>query len=435
MKREERRKRERGAIVVEATIALTAYIFAIFTILSIVDICYIQAKMSIALDESAKQLSQYSYLYYKFGLDSAEAELHKGTEDSHTLATNTITGLNAFVGDVKGIGESVDIKNASVDFEQLIESAKGAESEADSLGKQYQDAIGDNPTAFIIGMAQMGADELAGEANAAMAKFLGKAFMKKNLKDSADDDADAFLKRYHVVGGLSGLDMNYSRMMTYGQTNDIMLVCTYEVQVIRLLNIDFKFKFRQCAVTRAWGNGQSSKKEGEPASGGETTDEAEDEAKEETTPSVWTLPSSAERGTAIKNAFASEYPYSSASGSAYDFYDSKTNTYVKIRSMDTNAASYIGTNQIQYQLKQELNGMRDAVNNQQEDVKMINQSGNPEIIYSPTSNRQCRIVLVVPDDADMENVNQQVQQFKNEVGYPVTVEIRQGFGSSLSQPD
>ena len=53
MKREERRKRERGAIVVEATIALTAYIFAIFTILSIVDICYIQAKMSIALDESA----------------------------------------------------------------------------------------------------------------------------------------------------------------------------------------------------------------------------------------------------------------------------------------------------------------------------------------------------------------------------------------------
>ena len=44
-----RKGNERGAIVVEATVSLTAFIFAIFTILSIVNVYYIQAKISMAL--------------------------------------------------------------------------------------------------------------------------------------------------------------------------------------------------------------------------------------------------------------------------------------------------------------------------------------------------------------------------------------------------
>lgn len=61
-----KRKREKGAIVIEATISLTVFIFAILTILSLVDIAYVQAKMSVALNSAAKEISQYSYLYYKF---------------------------------------------------------------------------------------------------------------------------------------------------------------------------------------------------------------------------------------------------------------------------------------------------------------------------------------------------------------------------------
>lgn len=59
----------RGAIVVEATIALTTFIFAIFIILSVVDICYVQSKMSVALNSASKEMSQYAYLYSALGLD------------------------------------------------------------------------------------------------------------------------------------------------------------------------------------------------------------------------------------------------------------------------------------------------------------------------------------------------------------------------------
>ena len=56
-------KKENGAIVVEATISLTAFMFAILTVIMVLDICYTQAKIGIALNATAKEISQYSYLY------------------------------------------------------------------------------------------------------------------------------------------------------------------------------------------------------------------------------------------------------------------------------------------------------------------------------------------------------------------------------------
>ena len=49
-----RSKSEKGAVIVEATIVLPMFIFAILIILSVVDICYVQSKMSVALNSAAK---------------------------------------------------------------------------------------------------------------------------------------------------------------------------------------------------------------------------------------------------------------------------------------------------------------------------------------------------------------------------------------------
>ena len=86
---------------------------------------------------------------------------------------------------------------------------------------------------------------------------MAKAFMSKNLKAFAGDDPDAFLRRLHVVDGMDGLDFRYTSLMAYGSSNVIQLVCTYEVRVMRLLNTDFTFTFRQTARTMAWGDGAS----------------------------------------------------------------------------------------------------------------------------------------------------------------------------------
>lgn len=419
MKRPQNNPRERGAIVIEATIALTAFIFAIFTLLSIVDICYIQAKISVALDESAKEISQYSYLYYKFAVDEVQSELHEGTDDSRELAQSTIDGVDSFMNNIDNAAGSFE--NGTVDFEGMYEGVNGAAADVDALVTQYGDAIGDDPRGFLLGMGQMAGDELSGEANAMLAKVMAKSLMKKNLKAYEGDDPDQFVRRYHVVDGLDGLDFDYSTMMSYGSTNEIQLVCTYEVQVIRLLNLDVKIKLRQCAKTMAWGNGVSEI--GEPS----VPQTAEGE-------SIWTKYKPTDRGNIIEARVRDQYSYSSQyTNDSYDFYDAEKNQFVEIVSVDTNLSSYSTANGIRYKLNRELSQMDKQVKKFDETITMKDSSGNETSVHSDLDTRSYHMILAVPDDADLSIVNQAIADFTEKqkaAGITVDVEIMQGFGNS-----
>lgn len=85
--------RERGAVVVEAVISMTAFIFTMLIILSIADIAYTQSKMAVALNSAAKEISQYCFLYYKFQLDEANSALDEGTEGAQKTVEDTVAGL------------------------------------------------------------------------------------------------------------------------------------------------------------------------------------------------------------------------------------------------------------------------------------------------------------------------------------------------------
>ena len=62
------RQKESGAIIIEATIALTTFMFAIVSILFVAHICYAQAKIGTVIDGVAKDLSEFSYVYSLTGL-------------------------------------------------------------------------------------------------------------------------------------------------------------------------------------------------------------------------------------------------------------------------------------------------------------------------------------------------------------------------------
>lgn len=242
---------ESGAVVVEGIISLTTFMFAIFTILSIVNICYIQARMTTALTSAAKEISQYSYFYYKFGLDKVDAKLAEGTEENRALADNTVEGVATLMDSLSNAGNSFQ----TGDFENMVGEIEAGVDNVDSLVNQYADRLADDPKGFILGMGKMMGNELKEEGKALLCQVLAKAFMKKNLKASPGDDPDKFLKRYRVVDGMSGLDFEYTTFLQNGSSNLIQLVVTYKVKVIELLNIDVEFTFRHCVKTTAWGRG------------------------------------------------------------------------------------------------------------------------------------------------------------------------------------
>lgn len=403
---------QRGAIVVEATVALSTFIFAIFTILSIVNICFVQAKIGVALNTAAKEISQYSYLYYAFGVDGLDAKFSEGTEESKQLATDTIDGIGTFMDSLSGASNSAQ----SGDFDGMIRDIQNGADNVDSLITQYAEQLKSDPKGFVLGMGKMATNELKEKGKAVLAQILAKIFMEKNLISGPDDDPNSFLERYHVVDGMDGLDFNYTTFLFGGKSNEIQLVVTYDIQVIELLNLDFKFTIRQCSKTSAWGNGISAL---EPAQGSGAAS---------TSQNLWDLPP-AERGKEIVAAEKEEYSYTD-SGHGFDAYnnDGGKNEFVTILSIDTNADSYKNASAIESKLKQAYQNMDNRVSSMDEEIQMKNEDGETVSVTSDPESRTYRVVLVVPDNADLSVVAEAVKAFKE--AYPgVEVSVRQGYGS------
>lgn len=378
---------ERGAIVVEATIALTAYIFAIFIILSIVDIAYVQAKMQVALNSAAKEMSQYSYLYTTLNLqEHMSGSGGKSSEilESFSEVLNTISKGSA---------------NISSELSGMFQTASGTAA-GDSAAEYLKDGLG---------------------------MKLAKQLIKKNLVSYEGDTAEAFLKRNHVSGGLSGLNFAYTSFLTDVNQSEIDLVVTYKVEVVRLLNMDYEFTFVQRARTKAWGAGVSLIN---PSDSGASDSSAESSS------SIWDA-GDLSRGEEIVKLEKKNYTYTS-SKNGFHAYNVSGNEFVKIRSIDTTAPSYSGDNAktgIKRAINSSWNSLYSGVEGLSENITVTDSTGKSTTIKSNPDTRTYKLVIVVPEGSDVNELREiakEIEQEKKALGYNLDVEIKPGYGSPSS---
>ena len=134
-------KDEDGAIIIEATLSLSFFMFFIVTVLTIVNICYVQSKMSIAINETAKEISQYSYLYgltavedrinhfLKMMIDSRQHHFFVMTQEEEVLVSKHLTpeeleafqkGQAAFYGELLSLWHIPEEKCTPKELGNLI---------------------------------------------------------------------------------------------------------------------------------------------------------------------------------------------------------------------------------------------------------------------------------------------------------------------------
>lgn len=365
------KNREQGAIVAEATIALTAFIFAIYTLLSIVDICYVQAKMGIALNSAAKEMSQYAYLYETFEL----SEYMSGTGGKSSEM------MGSFAEVLNKISDGTS--NFSSDISSMFAQG-GAQAEGDSVAEYLKNGLG---------MA------------------LAKQCVKKNLVTHEGDTPEAFLKRCRVKDGLSGLNFINTTFLTDENQTEISLIVSYKVEVVRLLGTEYTFNFIQRADTKAWGKGVSLANDSSPASADW---------------SIWDA-SNLSRGNSIITSEKKNYSYTSSS---YNFhaYDSSKNQFIRITSVDTFSKTYAGNSSaIENAIKQSYSNLKDGVEGLGTNIPLKDSSGKDTTVKSDNGARTYKIVIVVPDSADMATVNAAVNSFKAK-NPGVDVEVKTGYG-------
>lgn len=237
-------QKEEGAIVIEASLSLSFFMFAIVTVLSIVNLCIAQAKIGIALNQTAKEISQYTYIYSLSGVNEIQGKLVSEVEaEASDVAVlekgiiESISALQTFAETGTGVDETFStIGSSATEIEEVVNKIANATDKK----------------AWIISVLKICGNEGYEAIKGVLAGTLAKGLMQKHLTLESGVASDAYLKHLGITDGVSGLNLMNSAIFING-TEEIQLICKYDVSLIKLLNQEYKFSFVQTASTMAWG--------------------------------------------------------------------------------------------------------------------------------------------------------------------------------------
>ena len=235
------RKNERGYIVVETVGSFMMFTFLVASILLLINIVTVQARVHYALTQTATELSMYSYVVDALGL----TDTIKGLNQTEAEVQETIDGVMADLDNIQS-----GISGASENTADLFDNLDALVGSLESIGGVVGQAAG-NPEEMFINVVRYG---LARGMNTGMQEFVIRPMVGKYLKNG-EQSADAYLISCGIEEGLEGLDLGEC---TYIDGNgDIVIIATYSINYsFGILPMDIAVK--QTAMTRAWLGGVTS---------------------------------------------------------------------------------------------------------------------------------------------------------------------------------
>lgn len=444
------RKSEKGAVTIEATIALTTFLFMFMMIFSVITICRAQAHIQIAINATAKELSQYSYLYGLTGLDGPLNKLQDSANSTKDEIDGTITNVaNVFssleaintegqnlVGQMEGGLDVANIDGAMDSWETVKTELGKAETSATSI-KESLEAYAENPQELLFGMARLLASESLELAKSRLiAEPICRALVKKHLKRYDDDTAEAFCQSVGIVPGtylgkessFNGLDFSNSTLFPYG-SDEINIVVTYKVKILQLLPVDLDFTITQSAVTKGWLHGDMSA--GANSSNELLTAMIENDESLWNSPEKWGDIKSQMISAEVENLKAGDY-YGISCETYLHAYDPDTNTFAMVSALNplygVDSVQDIDKKTIQDELEKYEAQMNSTVTGKQYiTVKRLDENGNyikEDIDCSGTSTK--KIVVVIPEDDELLGL---MEQIVTDMETDVQFEFKQSYGS------
>jgi len=214
------KKDENGYIVVETVGTFVPFILLVISILSLVNIVTLQARVHNALTQAACSLSMYSYVLYITGAaDSLK------TLDSRASAAQ---------GDI----------NAVINGIESLSKGNGLDANAGNHVLSAAEAAAGDPKAAIQTLLSYGAGELRNQAAAQAVR----PFVDRYLA-SGEMSADEYLKSVRV------LNFDISDCVIVDRNGNVKLSVDYEIEyTFGALRLPFgpTLRVTQTVVTKAW---------------------------------------------------------------------------------------------------------------------------------------------------------------------------------------
>lgn len=404
-----RRYNEKGSITIEAALALPLFMMAFLAILLLSKTVRAEANVQYAIDQTAKEISQYYYVINKLGL-TAENE---PDAEQLTKMDEFLESLNGFSSSVKSSAENaadysintenIDIKTLSNDIKTICDGLtsdyNSIKSSAEKVGEKFN-AIAEDPMAIIQCMVTMLKSQVTNEVlSRFVAQPLCKAIMPKYITNQGD--VNDTLEDMGVVDGFDGIDFGLSTFMKDGKS--INVVVLYKIKVVGFGFIDYELNIKQTASTAAWGSDMTFE---------------ELEKKEESSP--WTMMAPLQRGQFYTKKITDENKGNVCDSTGIDMYFSSessspvigrkfpSNTYVSVHSINVFSSSYSKFSGEKYELK--ASPIKSALKSYAKKLisdtdklgDKITMNGGEEWMLPPAGTEKHRyMVIVVPNEANL----------------------------------
>lgn len=223
-----------GYIVVETLGAFMMLLLLIVSILSLVNIVTLQARVHYAMTQAAHSISMYSYVFHVTGVDTV-------LSNANTRGDETRVEISEFQSELDALISGLGTLDTSA-----IESAGNA------LYNRGESVVND-PSAMVSAMLTLGIDSTVDAAARSIIRPLVGYYLANSTQSG-----DEYLKSVQVIGGLEGLNFaptNMSSTNFIDSDGVLQITVQYDVNYsfgALPLPFDPKLTITQGVKTKLW---------------------------------------------------------------------------------------------------------------------------------------------------------------------------------------
>lgn len=245
-----RLKNDSGSLTVEAALVLPLFIAGFLVITMLAATVRAQVVVQYAINQTAKEVSQYFYVINKLGLNNM-GEINEHTAETDKILKN-FNDFSTSVSDASSHVRDVNVDNIDKIAQQYKDVSDDYASIKANGEKLYGSikAAADNPgelVQLIASIMKCGASNIV--VGRLIAQPLCKMLVPKYIAHSKD--ADATLEKFGVVDGVDGMDFGLSNFIIDEKTINVVVV--YKLKPVGFGIIDKELVIKQTASTAAWG--------------------------------------------------------------------------------------------------------------------------------------------------------------------------------------
>lgn len=247
---------QRGHIVVETATSFVLFVFFVVSILSMINVVVVQARVHYAVSQAAVAVSMYDYTLNAAGLDdefvTIVKQADKFEQDVNTFQNNINTVMDTLTSLSKG-----DI--SGVDYSGTKEAGSAAYDQA----AVWVDTTINNPEVMIRTLLGYGLTKGSQEAFGALIRPIVGRYLT-----NGSQSGDEYLRSMKVIDGLDGLEFTgtYDSIFLDGN-GDVVITVHYAIDYdLGALPMPFtELQVTQTVKTKAWlggaGEGYSKARE------------------------------------------------------------------------------------------------------------------------------------------------------------------------------